>query len=407
LVTASSKASPTTVVRRQKAEAEAALLASIVSSSDDAIASKTLQGIVTSWNAAAERIFGYTAQEIIGNSITMIIPKDRMEEEREILARIMRGERVDHFETLRQRKDGQLIAISLTISPIRDADGRIIGASKIARDISERKRIQEELQRLYAMAQSEVKERKRAEEMVRELNQHLESRVKERTAELEAFSYTIAHDLRAPLRAIHRFSDILREDYGERLDTEGRDYLARLAQGAARMDRLIEDLLEYSRISRADIHLHPIQLAGIFRDVQVHLAADLEEKNARLQIDEPLPTVQGDRMLLLQSLTNLVSNSLKFVAKGTIPDVRASAEQRDDAVRITIRDNGVGIAPEHHQRVFQIFERLNCTEAYPGTGVGLAIVKMAVHRMNGRLGVESESGRGSCFWIELRAGATK
>lgn len=405
-MTAARKGSSSTVARRQKAEAEAALLASIVSSSDDAIASKTLQGIVTSWNAAAERIFGYTADEMIGQSITKIIPKDRMEEEREILARIVRGERMDHFETIRQRKNGQLIAISLTISPIRDADGRITGASKIARDISERKRIQEELQKLYLVAQNEIKERKRAEEMVRELNQHLESRVRERTAELEAFSYTIAHDLRAPLRAIHRFSDILREDYGERLDLDGRDYLVRLAQGAARMDRLIEDLLEYSRISRADIHLHPVQLSAILRDVQIHLAADLEEKQARLQIDEPLPVIRGDRMLLLQSLTNLVSNALKFVAKGTTPHVRVSAEQRDGAVRISIRDNGLGIAPEHHQRVFQIFERLHAAEVYPGTGVGLAIVKMAVHRMNGRLGVESESGRGSCFWIELQAGAT-
>ena len=404
-MTVSRKASSTTTARRQKAETEAALLASIVSSSDDAIASKTLEGIVTSWNAAAERMFGYSAEEMIGKSITQVIPQDRLEEEKEILARIVRGERVDHFETLRRRKDGQLIKVSLTISPIRSTSGRIIGASKIVRDITDQRRIQEELQRLYTIAQTEVLERKRAEDQVRELNQHLEMRVKERTAELEAFSYTIAHDLRAPLRAIHRFSDILREDYGQRLDSEGRDYLVRLAQGAARMDRLIEDLLEYSRISRADIHLHPIQLSAILRDAQIHVGADLEEKQARLHIDEGLPIVLGDRMLLLQALTNLISNAVKFVSKGTVPDVRVSAERRDDAVRILVRDNGFGIAPEHHQRVFQIFERLNSTEAYPGTGVGLAIVKMAVHRMNGRLGVESESGRGSCFWIELRAGA--
>jgi PAS domain S-box-containing protein len=405
-VTASRKATPTTDVRRQKAETEAALLASIVSSSDDAIASKTIEGIVTSWNSAAERMFGYSAEEMIGTSITQVIPPDRLEEEKEILARIVRGERMDHFETIRRRKDGRLINVSLTISPIRNTHGRIIGASKIVRDITDQKRIQEELQRLYAVARTEILERKRAEEQVRELNQHLEVRVKERTAELEAFSYTIAHDLRAPLRAIHRFSDILREDYGQRLDSDGRDYLARLAQGAARMDRLIEDLLEYSRISRTDIHLHPLQLAAILRDAQIHLGADLEEKRARLQIDEPLPVVQGDRMLLLQVLTNLISNALKFVSKGTVPEVRVSAERREDAVRILVRDNGFGIAPEHHQRVFQIFERLNAMDAYPGTGVGLAIVKMAVHRMNGRLGVESEAGRGSCFWIELRAGAT-
>jgi len=379
------RSSASTIARRHKAEAESALLAAIVSSSDDAIASKTLEGIVTSWNQGAERIFGWTAEEILGKSITVIIPKERLAEEKEIIARVVRGERVDHFETVRQRKDGSRIDISLTVSPVRDREGRIIGASKVARDITERKRTQAELQRL---------------------SEHLEARVRERTAELEAFSYTIAHDLRAPLRAIHRFSDIVREDYAGAIDATGRDYLRRLAQGAARMDRLIEDLLEYSRISRVEIHVHPVQLSAVLRDVQIHLAADLEEKQTRLAVADPLPVVMGDRMLLLQALTNLISNALKFVAKGTVPDVRISAERRESNVRIRICDNGVGIAPEHHERVFQIFERLNSSELYPGTGVGLAIVKKAVQRMHGRLGVESETGIGSCFWFELPAGET-
>src|SRR6185436_16040281 len=182
-----------------------------------------LEGIVTSWNLGAERVFGWPAEEIIGKSITLIIPTERLSEEKEIIARVVRGERVDHFETVRQRKDGRLVDISLTVSPVRNKEGRIIVASKVARDITERKR---------------------SEELVRELNSSLEARVRERTSELEAFSYTIAHDLRAPLRAIHRYSDIVREDYGHKLDAEGREYLVRLAQGASRMDRLIQDLLE-------------------------------------------------------------------------------------------------------------------------------------------------------------------
>jgi len=365
--------------------ADSALLAAIVSSSEDAIASKTLEGIVTSWNHAAERLFGWPAEEILGKSITLLIPPERLAEEKEIISRVVRGERVDHFETVRQRKDGSRIDVSLTISPIRDADGRIIGASKIARDVTESRRLQAELTRL---------------------TQHLETRVQERTAELEAFSYTIAHDLRAPLRAIRRFSDILSEDYGDRLDDDGRDYLQRLGQGASRMDRLIEDLLQYSRISRADIHLRPIQLAAIVRDIRIHLAVDIEDKKANLLLADPLPSVMGDRMLLTQALTNLVSNALKFVNNGTAPEVSVTAERRDNAVRILVRDNGFGIAPEHHERVFRIFERLNPADSYPGTGVGLAIVKKSVQRMNGRLGVESEAGRGSCFWIELPAGAS-
>jgi signal transduction histidine kinase len=172
------------------------------------------------------------------------------------------------------------------------------------------------------------------------------------------------------------------------------------------MDRLIEDLLEYSRIARADIHLHPIQIAGILRDVRLHLAADIEDKKATILIADGLPVVLGDRMLLTQALTNLISNALKFVANGTVPEVRVGAELRDGRIRITVRDNGFGIAPEHHERVFHIFERLNASEAFPGTGVGLAIVKKAVQRMNGRLGLESESGQGSCFWIDLPSGAS-
>ena len=397
---------PTPPMSPSIADGGSALLAAIVSSSDDAIASKTLEGIVTSWNQGAERLFGWPAEEIIGKSITVLIPEERLSEEKEILARVVRGERIDHFETIRQRKDGRRIDVSLTVSPVRDPSGRIIGASKIARDITERKRIQMELNRLFLIAQSEIEERKRAEERVHELNQTLERRVRERTGELEAFSYTIAHDLRAPLRAIHRFSDILREDYGDRLDGDGREYLQRLAQGAARMDRLIEDLLEYSRIARVEIHLHPVQIGALLRDVQIHLATDFEEKKARMVVAEPFPVVKGDRMLLMQALGNLISNALKFVRPGTVPEIHVGAEPRNGAVRITVRDNGLGISPEHHERVFQMFERLHSNEAYPGTGVGLAIVKKAVQRMNGRLGVESEVGRGSCFWFELPAGAT-
>jgi PAS domain S-box-containing protein len=297
----------------------AARLAAIVESSDDAIVSKTLDGIVQSWNQAAERLFGYSAAEIIGKSITLIIPEDRQAEEKDILARVVRGERLDHFETLRRRKDGTLVDISLTVSPIKDAGGRIIGASKIARDISERKRDREEMARLFILARVEVEERKKAEDRVRELNQELESRVRARTADLEAFSYTIAHDLRAPLRAIHRFSDVLLEDYAERLDEEGRDYLARLAGGAARMDRLIADLLDYSRVARAQVDPRPVDLAEVLSDVRDHLASEIQEKHARLIVQNGLHALLADKILLTQILRNLIANALKFVPAGDDP----------------------------------------------------------------------------------------
>jgi PAS domain S-box-containing protein len=384
-------------------EVLAARLAAIVESSDDAIVSKTLDGIVQSWNQAAERLFGYSAAEIIGRSITLIIPEDRQSEEKDILARVVRGERLDHFETQRRRKDGTLVDISLTVSPVKDAGGRIIAASKIARDVSERKRDREEMARLFILARVEVEERKKAEDRVRELNQELESRVQARTADLEAFSYTIAHDLRAPLRAIHRFSDVLLEDYAERLDEEGRDYLTRLAGGAARMDRLIADLLDYSRVARAQVDPRPVDLAEVLSDVLDHLAAEIQEKKARLIVQNGLHALLADKILLTQILKNLIANALKFVPAGTTPEVKVSARALDPYVRLQVEDNGIGIAPEHHQRIFQLFERLHAMDAYPGTGVGLAIVRKAVERMNGRFGLDSALGRGSLFWVDVPA----
>ncbi|HYF01517.1 MAG TPA: CHASE domain-containing protein [Planctomycetota bacterium] len=224
--------------------------------------------------------------------------------------------------------------------------------------------------------------------------------VVERTAELEAFSYTIAHDLRSPLRAIHRFSDLLREDFaGKTLDGDGLDYLKRVADAAARMDRLIEDLLDFSRVARIEITLTPVALAEVLDGLQRSFADEVKEKNGRLSVGGEVPSVLGDRVLLTQALNNLVSNALKFVPAGATPDVEVLSERRDGVVRVTVRDRGIGIAPEHQGRLFRIFERLDT--AYPGTGVGLAIVKKAVERMHGRLGFESAPGRGSAFWLEL------
>ncbi len=369
------------ITEQKRAQLAAARLAAIVESSEDAIVSKTLDGIVRTWNKGAERLFGYRAAEIVGKSITLLIPEERLSEETTILSKISRGKPVEHFDTVRRRKDGTLIDISLTVSPVRDASGRIVGASKVARDITERRK---------------------AEQAVRAANEGLEARVRERTAELEAFSYTIAHDLRAPLRAVHRFSDLLLEDYSDRpLDAEGRDYLKRMAEGVARMDQLIEDLLDYSRVARADMHLAPLDVEDILTEIRSDLAGELKEKKATFSVQDSLPPVLGDRVFLKQALVNLVSNALKFVNPGQSPHVRISAEAAGPSVRLLVQDNGIGIDPKYRDRIFKIFERLNASDVYPGTGVGLAIVKKAVERMKGHIGLKSELGQGSCFWIEL------
>jgi PAS domain S-box-containing protein len=236
----------------------------------------------------------------------------------------------------------------------------------------------------------------------------LEARVEERiaelaeaNAELEAFAYTVAHDLRAPLRAMAGFSAALAEDYGESFDAAGRDYLERIVSAAARMDELIRDLLAYARLSQAEIVLEPVALDAVVAEAVAQHESEAAATGARVVVAPGLPAVQASRATLVQVLSNLVGNALKFVVPGAAPVVRVRAEAQEGAVRLWVEDEGIGIPPEHAARVFRVFERLHGQEAYPGTGIGLAIVRKGIERMGGRVGVESEPESGSRFWIEL------
>ncbi|HVE15872.1 MAG TPA: PAS domain S-box protein, partial [Chthoniobacterales bacterium] len=364
-------------------------LAAIVESSDDAIISKTLDGIVTSWNEAAERLFGYRADEILGKPITMIVPPERLLEEQDLLSRIAHGERVAHFETERRRKDGTLVPVSITVSPVKNPDGKTIGVSKTSRDITEQRRSEQEIRRL---------------------NADLERRVQERTAsletanrELETFTYTVAHDLRAPLRAMHRFCDLLTEEKAGNLDDEGRGWLCQIATGARRMDTLIENLLNYSRVGRTQVSKGPVDLAPLVLEIVQHIDADVKDRQATVKVDNHLPRVLGDRLLLLQVLMNLLSNAIKFVPRERKPIVQIRATREGDRVRVFVEDNGIGIEARHRDRVFRMFERLHGEEEYPGTGIGLAIVKRAVECMGGQVGFEPAEIQGTRFFIEIPA----
>lgn len=258
---------------------------------------------------------------------------------------------------------------------------------------------------LYAEARREIVRRTQVEQDIRSLNAGLEARVEARTAELrdvirelEAFTYTVAHDLRAPLRAIHRFSDLLAEDHP--VPDEGKDYLNRIMSAARRMDSLITDLLDYSRMSRAVMNVESVSLAEVWAEVRSQLAQEIADKNARFDIAPDLPRVRGDRTLLHQAFFNLGSNALKFLDERRPPQITVGADAAGDRVRIWVQDNGIGIRPEHRDRLFRIFERLH-PDRFPGTGIGLAIVKKAAERMGGRVGVDSLPEGGSRFWIEL------
>lgn len=701
LVGASKVARDITVQR----DAELALrrLAAIVDSSDDAIISKNLDGIIQSWNQAAERMFGYTAAEAIGRPVTMLMPPAQANEEPVILARLSRGERIDHHETVRRRKDGALIDVSLTISAIRDSSGKVIGASKIARDVTHQKRQDQErtlllkkeqearaelealieasrglsadlnlettVQRatdiatklsgakfgaffynvvnerqesyvlytlsgaprsafekfglprntavfaptfngegvvrvaditadprygknaphhgmprghlpvrsylavpvisrkgetigglffghpdagvfteraerivvglaaqasiaidnakLYTSLQNsidrlnfsldalevgdwswdvstdemrlsdrtadiyglprgvrgtredlravihpddreraraaareatekrsdyaidyrvvhptqgerwiaakgrprfdetggltgmigvvqDVTERKRIEVELREsrtkLESHaqmLEQHVAERTArlretigELEAFSYTVSHDMRTPLRAMHGYADRLLRVYRASLDPEAIHHLERISKNAQRLELLVRDVLAYSRVSKDEVQLGPVNLEH-FLDSLLPTLPELQREGVRLTVHRPLPPVSAHEAYLSQVFTNLLGNAVKFAAEGRAPEIEISARRERDRVTISVRDNGIGIAPEHFQRIFEIFGRVYPEKKFEGTGIGLSIVRKAVQRMGGDISVASAPGEGSCFSFTL------
>jgi PAS domain S-box-containing protein len=528
------------IAKRKRIEDRGRLLAAIVESSDDAIISKDLNGIITSWNNGAERMFGYTAAEIVGHPVTELIPPDRQQEEPDILARLRNGLRIDHYETIRRRKDGSDIDVSLTVSPVKDETGKTVGASKIARDITERKRAELQQQVLYELASAvnrsvalpeiyhaaldaicrcqsahraaillydaegvmrfnawrnlseeyrhaveghspwrrddsapqavcvddsskaplddhlramikregirslaflpityegkllgkfmiyydiphhfTLDELRPAETIINQVafaierrrsGENLERMVNERTASLreaivqmEEFSYTVSHDLRAPVRAMQCYAEVLMEDYGAQLDDHAKRYLDRIILGGTRMDRLIQDILTYSRLSRREIHLQPVSLDKLTREI-IRQYLDLgSSAPPDISVEGQLLSVIGHEASLSQAISNLLNNAIKFVPSGKTPQVRVRTERRDGDARLWIEDNGIGIKPEYQHRLFNVFERVHPEKNYEGTGIGLAIVRKAAERMGGKAGVESDGVTGSRFWIQLPA----
>jgi len=341
------------------------LLSAIVDSSDDAIISKTLDGIITSWNKSAERLFGYTAEEVMGQPITILIPTDRLEEEPEIISRLKRGERVDHFETIRRRKDGSLIEISLTISPIWGESGKIIGASKIARDITENKKMMIELRRANAV--------------------------------LEQFAYSASHDLQEPLRTVKIYGEILSQKYGDQLDPEGLSALHFLQSGATRMEALLRDLLAYIRITKFEKPSEKIDANLAFESALQTLGGSISEHNAKVVCVGALPSLRMHFAHLQQLFQNLIGNAIKYRKPRVPPNVAVSAKRHTPYWEFSIEDNGIGIAPEYVEAIFIVFKRLHGPEKYPGTGLGLAICQRIVEQYDGRIWVESELSKGSVF----------
>lgn len=505
-------------------------LAAIVDSSDDAIYSENLDTIISTWNHSAERLFGYSAGEMVGRSTTLLLPPDSQGEESAILERLRMSESVSHYETRRMRKDGSQIFVSVSVSPIKDRLGRLVGASKIARDITERKQMEvalrenrlqlgvalraahsgdfawnirtneitwgEEGMAVFGVRPEEfrgryedwydrviseeraaagdvvrrsvkrgdleteyrvrrkdngevrwiatygtvicddsgapermvginmdVTERKQAEEALREseaqlrlLSSELEKRVQERTTELvsvnkelESFTYSVSHDLRAPLRGIDGWSCALLEDYGGKLDDQARGYLERVRTETQRMGHLIDDLLRVSRVNRAEMNRTRVDLSALANSITSRIREMNPGRDTEFTI-EPGLTVEGDPRLLDVALTNLLDNAAKFSSKranakvefGAVDcasvDQSASCGQRS---RFFVRDNGAGFDMAYANQLFGPFQRLHSASEFPGTGIGLATVQRVILRHGGTICAESKPNQGATFYFTI------
>ncbi|MBC9929489.1 PAS domain S-box protein [Chitinophaga qingshengii] len=404
------------ITELRAAQIHMARLAAIVEGSDDAIISKTLEGIITSWNPGAEKLFGYTAGEAVGQSIMMLIPPDRAQEEVEIIDRLRRGVKIEHFETKRRTKDGRLLDISLTVSPLKDARGRIVGASKIARDVTEQKKL------FSALQESEARYMQVAQEMeaivaqrtieLTEANYYLEKSNKE----LEQFAFVTSHDLQEPLRKIHTFAGLLCDSRQDMLSDTGKLYIEKMMISARRMSQLIHDLLNFSRLNRTDEAFVPTDL----NEIMVHVLNDFEvsigQKNATVIVD-PLPTIPAVPLQMTQLLYNLLGNALKFTAEDRDPYIHVSARlllpedfagyPELDTSRtyhlISVKDNGIGFNQVYEDKIFQIFQRLNNRTAYEGTGIGLALCNKIAINHKGCIRAFGALGEGAVFNVVLPA----
>ena len=359
----------------------------IISSSDDAIISKDLNGIVQSWNRSAQRMFGYTAEEMIGNSITTLFPQDRLDEEPKILEQLRRGERVDHFETIRRHKDGRMLDVSVTISPVKDSTGRVIGVSKVARDITTVKRILREREELLEREKAARREAERV------------SRMK------DEFLATLSHELRTPLNAILGWANILRSS-GASTPEDLEQGLETIERNARAQAELIEELLDMSRIvnGKLKLNIEPIDLQAVVSDAVESVRPAAVAKNIRLTkvLDPRGGPMSGDANRIHQVLWNLLSNAVKFTPAGG--RVQVFLRRVDSQVEITIVDTGQGISADFLPQLFARFSQAETSTVrrHGGLGLGLALVKSLVELHGGTVHASSPGiNRGATFVVSL------
>jgi len=376
------------IAARSKTARELAEKARLLDLTHDAIIVRGLDEKISLWNKGARNLFGWTSEEMIGKQLHSVLKTEFLKPREEIVAQLHREGQFSG-EVVQIARDGR--RVPCLCRWVLDADTESILTSYT--DLSEYKAIENELRWV-----------------TEQFTHELEETVKVRTAELsetighlETFSYTIVHDLRAPLRAMQGFGKILAEECGPRVGPQGLDYIERIVNSAQRMDRLIQDVLNYSGMARGEMKLEPVDLHKLLQGI-IETYPSLQPSRGEIRVEGRLPVLLANEGALTQTLSNLLENAFEFVAPGIVPKVHIWSEPSTLAglpsAKIYVRDNGVGIAKEYQKTIFGIFQRLS--QKADGTGIGLAIVAKAVERMGGKVGLQSEPGKGSTFWLELK-----
>ena len=370
-----------------------ALLAAVVESSEDAIITKTLDGSITSWNASARRLLGYTEAEIIGQPITVIIPLDRRDEERDIIEKLRAGNRIEHYETVRLTKDGRLIDVALSISPVRDQTGKIVGASKILRDITERKRIERELQEMLAERDQILASERAARSQAERLS-----------ATKDEFLALLSHELRTPLNAILGWTEILRRASSTHTDFE--KGLVVIERNVRVQTQLVDDLLDMSRIISGQMRfdVQPVMPYAFVQGAIESARPAADARGVRLEsiLDPAAGPVNGDANRLQQVVLNLLSNAIKFTPRGG--HVQVTFARVNSNIEICVADSGIGIPSDFLPHIFDRFRQADATTTrkHGGLGLGLSIVKHLVELHGGTVEATSDGeDQGAVFRVKL------
>lgn len=378
------------ITERQHAEEELRethdRLTALINASPLAIIHTDIKGKVQLWNQAAQRMFGWSADEVIGKP-PPFVPEESQEEFHALRGRVVCGESLSGLHLRRKHTNGELIDISLSSAPTYDASGRIDGIMAVIENIGDKLR---------------------AVTAISTLNAELEQRLAERTArlgvldkELEAFTYSVAHDLKAPLRGIDGYGRLLEEECSAALSPECGEFVANIRRGALQMNDLIEDLLAYSRMERRPFQRTEFDLRHLVQNALLEYRQQIEQRDVQVEIDIPELAVHTDRDGLLLALRNLIANALQFSRDAHPPRLEIGVRTDGETCQLWVKDNGIGFDMRFHDRVFQIFQRLQRSEEYGGTGIGLALVHKVMQRMGGRCWAQSAPGAGATFYLEI------